>query len=94
MFKGGSTSIPQDASPVSDRLRHRGGVPGVSDGVPLAGWVQLSAMRARKSVCIGEARASPMCEMPAPGFVDIRDGPSPDQDSTDSLVLGGVSDDH
>jgi hypothetical protein len=28
-------------------------------------------------------------QMPAPGFVDIRDSTSPDQDSTDPLVVGG-----
>lgn len=32
--------------------------------------------------------------MSAPGFGDIRDRPSPDQDSTDPLVLGGISDSH
>src|ERR1700722_16037920 len=87
VYKGGSTAVPQDPPAVSDRLRHRGGLPEVSGSLPLAGWVHLSAMRAPKSVRIGESKAPPMRQMPAPGFADIRDSPSPDQDSADPCLV-------
>src|SRR6266566_4131944 len=48
--EGAPTSVSQDASPVSVRLCHRGGLPEVSGGLSLAGWVHLPSMRARKIV--------------------------------------------
>jgi hypothetical protein len=35
-----------------------------------------------------------MRQVSAPDFADIWDHSSPDEDSTDRLLLGGVSDDH
>lgn len=48
-------------------------------------------MRARKILRIGEPTALPMRQVSAPDFADIRDHSSPDEDSNDPLVLGGVS---
>jgi hypothetical protein len=90
----GPTGVPQDASPVSVRLCHGGGLPEVFGGLSLAGWVHLPSMRARKILRIGEPTAPPMRQVSAPDFADIWDHSSPDEDSADPLVLGGVSDDH
>jgi hypothetical protein len=92
--EGAPTSVSQDASPVSVRLCHRGGLREVSGGLSLARWVHLPSMRARKILRIGEPTALPMRQVSAPDFADIRDHSSPDEDSADPLVLGGVSDDH
>jgi len=50
MLLGGRLTIESSPGSVSGRLRRGGGLPEVSGSVPLAGWVHLSAMRARKSV--------------------------------------------
>ena len=92
--EGAPTSISQDTSPVSVRLCHRGGLPEVPGGLWLARWVHLPSMRARKILRIGEPTAAPMRQVSAPDFPDIWDHSSPDEDSADPLVLGGVSDDH
>jgi hypothetical protein len=92
--EGAPTGVSQDASPVSVRLCHRGGMPEVSGGLSLARWVHLPSMRARKILRIGEPTAPPMRQVSAPDFADIWDHPSPDEDSADPLVLGGVSDDY
>src|SRR5260370_674860 len=55
--EGVPTSVSQDASPVSVRLCHRGGLPEVSGGLSLARWVHLPSMRARKILRIGEPTA-------------------------------------
>src|SRR5260370_42426785 len=88
--EGVPTSVSQDASPVSVRLCHRGGLPEVSGGLSLARWVHLPSMRARKILRIGEPTAPPMRQVSAPDFADIWDHSSPDEDSPDRLLLAPV----
>ena len=76
------------------RLRYGGGLSAVLGGLSVAGWLQLSSMRARASLRIGEPATPSVRQVPTPGFADVRDCSSPDEDSTDLLVLGGLPDDH
>ena len=69
-------------------------MPTVLGGVSVAGRLHLSSMRARASLRIGEPAPPPVRQVPTPGFADVWDDSSSDEDSTDLLVLGGLPDDH
>src|SRR5437868_12462355 len=60
----------------------------------LSGAAWLSSMRSREVLRIGEPATPSMRQVPTPGFANVRDRSSSDEDSADPLVLGGVSDDH
>ena len=91
---GATTVVPQDAPPVSIRFRYGGGLPAILSGVSVAGRLHLSSMRAQASLRIGESAPPPMRQVPTPGFADVRDYSSSDEDSADLLVLGGLPDDY
>jgi hypothetical protein len=69
-------------------------MPAVLGGVSVAGRLHLSSMRARAGLRIGEPATAPVRQVPTPGFADVRDYSSSDEDSADLLVLGGLPDDY
>jgi hypothetical protein len=69
-------------------------LPTVPRGLPLARWFRMPPMRTSSSLRIGEPATAAVCRLPLPSLADRRDGSSQDQDLTDALVLGRLSDDH
>jgi Nidogen-like len=90
----GPTRLSADVDRVPAPLRERGTVPAVSDRLPLAGGLPLSAVQARRGLRVGWARPPSVPVLPAPSVGHGRYGPASHTASPSALVRGGLSGHH